>query len=168
MRRFLLALLLPVLATAQPLTVEGPCHVYFSPNGGATNAIVALLDTSKESVRVLAYSFTSKPVGAALVAAKARGVDVQVVLDKTATEKNSLLPVMREAGIPTYIDRQHKILHDKVIVVDGAVFQTGSFNFSASAENNNAENVLICPSASGAAAYLADWTHHQHHAERVQ
>ena len=43
-------------------------------------------------------------------------------------------------GIPTKIDALHAIAHNKIVIVDGAVVVTGSFNFTKQAENNNAEN----------------------------
>ena len=43
--------------------------VYFSPDGGATAAIVEVLGRAKASVLVQAYSFTSAPIAKALVEA---------------------------------------------------------------------------------------------------
>src|ERR1044072_894340 len=57
--------------------------VYFSPNGGATAAIVQALADARQTVLVQAYSFTSAPIAQALVEAHRRGVQVQVVLDKS-------------------------------------------------------------------------------------
>src|SRR5262249_22459411 len=48
-------------------------HVYFSPNHGATAAVVEALDAARTSVLVQAYSFTSAPIARALALAHARG-----------------------------------------------------------------------------------------------
>jgi phosphatidylserine/phosphatidylglycerophosphate/cardiolipin synthase-like enzyme len=41
------------------------------------------------------------------------------------------------------IDTQHAITHNKVMIIDGETVNTGSFNFTRAAEENNAENLLV-------------------------
>ena len=119
-------------------------EVYFSPNGGCTDAIVKCLDGAKETVLVQAYYFTSSPIAKALLEAHQRGVKVQVILDKSQrTEKYTRRTSFRNAGIPTFIDAKHAIAHNKVMVIDGRIVITGSFNFTKAAEENNAENLLV-------------------------
>jgi phosphatidylserine/phosphatidylglycerophosphate/cardiolipin synthase-like enzyme len=50
--------------------------VYFSPDGGATRAVVEALGRAKASVLVQAYTFTSAPIAKDLVKAHKRGVRV--------------------------------------------------------------------------------------------
>src|SRR3954471_16024911 len=70
--------------------VPGEVQVYFSPNGGCTNAVVRVLAAARKSIHVQAYSFTNAQIAAALVAAHRRGVETQVILDKSQeTEKYS-------------------------------------------------------------------------------
>jgi hypothetical protein len=141
-------------------------QVYFSPQGGCTEAIVSQLAESRTSILVQAYSFTSSPIAKALVDAHERGVDVRVILDKSQrTEKYSSADFLVHAGIPTAIDAEHAIAHNKVMVVDGEIVITGSFNFTKSAENNNAENLLILRDAWLAGKYTANWTAHAQHSE---
>ncbi len=132
--------------------------VNFSPNGGCTAAIVAVLADAKQTVLVQAYSFTSTPIAKALVAAKARGVDVRVILDKSQrTERYSGADFIAHASIPVVIDEQPAIAHSKVMIIDSAVVITGSFNFTSSAESRNVENLLVLRSVELAAAYTANW-----------
>lgn len=58
-------------------------EIYFSPRGGAKAAIIQTIGEATDSVRVLAYSFTSNSISAALIAAHRKGVQVRVVLDKS-------------------------------------------------------------------------------------
>ena len=51
----------------------------FSPARGATALVVKTIGEAKHSVRVAAYSFTSKPIAEALLSAHRRGIDVEVV-----------------------------------------------------------------------------------------
>ncbi len=153
----------PVLARG---VAANQFHVVFSPRGGCTDAIVSELKMAKKSIKVLAYSFTSKPIGEALAAAKKRGVDVRVVVDKSQVERYSLLDFIVSNGIPILVDYKHAIQHNKVIVVDGAVVVTGSFNFSAAAEKENAENLLIIRSVKLADEYTANWNVHAEHSDK--
>ena len=141
-------------------------RVWFSPDGGCTDAIVAELKAAKKSVRVQAYSFTSAPIAAAVVEAHRRGLDVRVILDKSQrSEKYSSAEYLRRAGVPVFIDDSHAIAHNKVIILDGAAVFTGSFNFSKAAEEKNAENLLLIQDAGLATRYLENGEAHREHAE---
>jgi phosphatidylserine/phosphatidylglycerophosphate/cardiolipin synthase-like enzyme len=140
--------------------------VWFSPNGGCTDAVVGAVDAGKSSILVQAYSFTSAPIAKALKDAHDRGLDVRVILDKSQrTEKYSGLTYLRHAGIPVWIDASHAIAHNKVMVIDGQTIVTGSFNFTKSAEHSNAENLLIIQDSALAKAYAQNWADHLAHSE---
>src|SRR6185369_5733007 len=68
---------------AEPLKAVGTIDTYFSPNGGATEAVVKEINLAKSEILVQAYSFTSKPIAKALVDAHKRGIKIEVVLDKS-------------------------------------------------------------------------------------
>ena len=57
--------------------------VYFSPNGGATDAVVREIKAAKTQIVMQAYSFTSAPIAKALVDAHTRGVKILSVIDKS-------------------------------------------------------------------------------------
>jgi phosphatidylserine/phosphatidylglycerophosphate/cardiolipin synthase-like enzyme len=142
-------------------------NVYFSPGGGPTAALVQTLDDAKTSVLVQAYSFTSAPIAGALKKAHDRGLDVKVILDKSQrSEKYSSATFLQHASIPVWIDTKHAIAHNKVMVVDGRVVVTGSFNFTKAAEERNAENLLRIDSRRLAEQYIANWERHAGHSER--
>ena len=128
--------------------------------------MVDALDAAKHSVRVQAYSFTSAPIAKALVEAKRRGLDVEIVLDKSQrTEKYSSADFVAHAGIPTFIDSAHAIAHNKVMVIDSEIVLTGSFNFTKAAEDRNAENLLVIHDRSLAEKYRQNWEVHRAHSE---
>ena len=113
---------------------------------------------------VQAYSFTSAPIGQALLDANKRGVKVQVLLDKSQrSEKYSSADFIRNAGLICLIDDAHPIAHNKVMVIDGQTVITGSFNFTKAAEGKNAENLLIIQDTVLAAKYAANWSQHAKH-----
>jgi len=65
--------LIPQTVTAAELTTARVA-VYFSPMGGATDAVVREVNAAKTQVLVQAYSFTSAPIAKALVDVHKRGV----------------------------------------------------------------------------------------------
>ncbi len=169
MKKTIIAALL-LLASIPALAFDmTDCSVHFSPHGGVTDVLVQYIGTAKTSIHVLAYNFTSQPVADALIAAHQRGVDVEIILDRSVpTERNSAMPELLSAGIQTWIDKTHRIAHNKVILIDGEWIETGSFNYSPNAENYNGENALICRGAEAYADYLADWQKHQSHSEAAK
>lgn len=153
-------------AKSKPTQSEPQIEVYFSPNGGCTDAIVKALGQAKTSILVQAYSFTSAPIAKAVVDAHKRGVQVKVILDKSQrTEQYSSADFLAHAGVPVSIDAKHKIAHNKVMVIDSESVITGSFNFTKSAEEGNAENLLIIHSPELAAKYIENWKKHAEHSE---
>jgi len=167
MKHLLLALLIVSSAPLWAQQGPGDIHPYFSPKGGCTEAVVNELNGAKKSVLVQAYSFTSAPIAKALVDAHKRGVDVQVILDKSQrTERYSSATFLANEGIPTSIDAAHKIAHNKIMIIDGNTLITGSFNFTKSAEEGNAENLLVINNAPELAQrYTANWRNHLAHSQ---
>jgi len=162
---FLVAMAAPADA---PVTEEIQWSVHYSPKGGCTDAAVALITSAKEEVLVQAYSFTSQPICDALVSAHKRGVAVKAIFDKSdMTANGSLITDLKKSGVPVWIDAQHAIAHNKILIVDRKIVGTGSFNFTDAAEKANAENFLIITSAKLAAKYAANWESHEGHSRRL-
>ena len=140
--------------------------VFFSPNGGCTTAILSEINNAKSEILVQAYSFTSAPIAKALVEAHKRGIKVQVILDKSQkTAQYTSATFLANSKIPTFIDSQHAIAHNKIIIIDGTTVITGSFNFTKAAEERNAENLLIIKSGELAKLYVENWKIHKDHSE---
>ncbi len=165
-KRFLTVGVAGMLLAASAPELLGASEVYFSPHGGATEAIVATLAKARTTVLVQAYSFTSAPIAKALLEAHKRGVTIEVILDKSQRSgKYSSADFLARAGIPVKIDAAHAIAHNKVMVIDGDTVITGSFNFTRAAEEQNAENLLIIHDPALAARYTANWQAHARHSE---
>jgi phosphatidylserine/phosphatidylglycerophosphate/cardiolipin synthase-like enzyme len=155
MRRLVLALAL----LASPAWADPSISVAFSPSGGATDAVVAVMGEAQHSIDLAGYGFTSPPIAQALVAASRRGVEVKAVLDKSnAMARYTEAALLVQNGVPVRIDSRYSIMHNKFIVVDGATVETGSFNFTSAAEHSNAENVLVLRDYPAVASqYEARW-----------
>jgi phosphatidylserine/phosphatidylglycerophosphate/cardiolipin synthase-like enzyme len=156
-------------AQASDVTVKTTAQVYFSPHGGCTDAIIREIGKAKSEILVQAYSFTSKPIAKALVEAKKAGVHVEIILDKSnRSARYSAADFTAHMGIPTYIDAEHAIAHNKIMIMDRETVITGSFNFTKAAEEKNAENLLILRSKALARVYMDNWYAHKRHSEEYQ
>jgi phosphatidylserine/phosphatidylglycerophosphate/cardiolipin synthase-like enzyme len=121
--------------------------------------VLSGIDSAQKSILVAAYSFTSKPISAALLDAHRRGVDVRVVADAKANGKRyTAATYLANHDVPVRLNDKYAILHDKFMVIDGATIETGSFNYTAAAANKNAENVLVLRDMPEMAArYTKEW-----------
>jgi phosphatidylserine/phosphatidylglycerophosphate/cardiolipin synthase-like enzyme len=141
-----------------------PIEIFFSPKGGCTDAIVREIDAAQTTVLVQAYSFTSQKIADALMKARKRGLDIKVILDRSnETDKYSSADFLLHSDIPSLLDDDHQIAHNKLMILDGKVVITGSFNFTKQAENGNAENVLIIRDPDIANKYTDNWVRHAEH-----
>ncbi len=145
-------------------------RIYFSPNGGCEDAIIEALSHAKKEIDVAMYAFTSRNLARALVNAQRRGVRVKVVLDGSFDQENqySKGEFLRRNGIPVKLvsprgewgrarEWEGK-MHNKFAVIDDSTVITGSYNWTATAERVNHENLLIFTEAPEvASAYLREF-----------
>jgi len=144
-----------------------PVQIFFSPQDDCTGTIVKEISKAKSSVQIQAYAFTSEEIADSLIQAYSRGIAVEIILDKSnRSAKNGAADIISQAGIPTYIDSRHAVANNKVIIIDGGLLITGSFNFSKAAKEKNAENLLVIRNKELAAIYLDNWTRHKEHSLR--
>jgi phosphatidylserine/phosphatidylglycerophosphate/cardiolipin synthase-like enzyme len=153
-----------LLFAAMPAVAEqAPPQVCFTPGGKCTDLVVSEIADARHSILVQAYSFTSVPILSALKAAHARGVNVEVIVDKSSARQSksgsrySAATYLTNAGIPVWVDTKVAIAHNKVMVIDVTMVITGSFNFTAAAQKSNAENLLVLDDPALAAKYTANW-----------
>lgn len=143
--------------TAEASSFPAQVSVCFTPGQNCEARIVAAIDHARDSIMVQAYGFTSLPIIHALQRAAARGVDVLAILDKTNRRKYSGATLLLAKGIPVWIDAKPAIAHNKVIIIDKQIVIGGSFNYTASAQKRNAENVTFTESPAVAKQFIANW-----------
>jgi phosphatidylserine/phosphatidylglycerophosphate/cardiolipin synthase-like enzyme len=133
-------------------------EVIFSPDDGAAARIEELIRGAEESVDFLAFSFTLDSLAEAALESSERGVMVRGVFEQEqAGNIGSQLLALREAGLDVRADGNPRNMHHKVIIIDGSIVITGSYNFSVSAEESNDENVLIIQDDGIAALFLIEF-----------
>ena len=143
------------LLTIETTTVE----VYFPPNDGASSRLVELINEAKKSIVFLASNFTSDPLSAALIRAHDRGVEVAGLMDaeNAVSDTGSDYRLLMESGIPVVLDIDPGNMHHKVLIFDDAIVAFGSYNFTASADKRNDENLLIIHDTELAARFLKEY-----------
>jgi len=127
--------------------------VHFSPHGGCEQQLLNWIGRANSTIEVLIYSFTLDSIGDALIEAHERGVQVQVVFEVSQISQYSEYMKLKAAGIEVRNDTNSEAMHDKVMIVDGIIVLTGSYNYSENAEERNNENLLIINSTTVATTY---------------
>lgn len=133
---------LTIPALAQTVGDETVCFV----PGQFDCASVAIdeIGRAQRTIEIQAYGFTQPDIAQALIQAHQRGVQVRLIVDKTAPrERGGKTLLVAQAGIPVWVDYEPRIAHNKVIVIDDAVLLQGSYNWTTAADHSNAENLLV-------------------------
>jgi phosphatidylserine/phosphatidylglycerophosphate/cardiolipin synthase-like enzyme len=158
------------LQPAESVEETVTAQIAFTPGDEAARIIIEALRESRHQILVQAFSFTHRDIARALIQARARGVDVQVIADAEQTEliENSVIPELAAAGVPVFLDAEHVAAHNKVMVIDeghsSAAVITGSYNFTFAAQFRNAENLLLLRGGPRTArAYAENWRRHRAH-----
>lgn len=169
-----LALAAGAAAASQRFAAEGEIEVAFAPRDDTEKVVIELIRSARKSLEVQAYAFTSRNIADALVAAQRRGVHVEVLADAQMNRrgKGNAIGRLLAAGVPVAFETRYNAAHNKVIIVDAegprCALLTGSYNFTWSANNRNAENLLIVREhCELARAYRANWLRHRKEATRV-
>ncbi len=153
----------PDLGSVTPypkLVIEGtPINVYFSPDDHPQANLAGLLEGAQSSIYFLAYSFTADPLGDAVVQRAQAGVKVAGVMDESQIKSNAGTEYdqFQSEGLAVRPDGQPGLMHHKVFIIDGNIVVTGSYNFTASAEKSNDENLLVIYNPQIAAEYLQEF-----------
>jgi phosphatidylserine/phosphatidylglycerophosphate/cardiolipin synthase-like enzyme len=137
-------LIIPVSHASDITLNNTQTQVCFSPGGDCTDAIVGQIGKARTEILVQAYSFTSAPIAKALINAHKRGIHVEILLDKSnKSEKYSAGDFTAYMGVTTYIDSEHAIAYNKIIIIDKETVITGSFLCCAPHKKLNAESIVM-------------------------
>ena len=132
--------------------------------GGCMNILIDMISRANESIHVMIYGFTLDALADALIRAAERGVDVKVLIKaESAGWKGSEHEELIAHGVDVKMDSNPDLMHHKVMVIDGRIVVTGSYNWTWSAEKNNDENILVVEDPGVAAIYEREfqrlWSH---------
>jgi phosphatidylserine/phosphatidylglycerophosphate/cardiolipin synthase-like enzyme len=131
----------------------------FSPEDGCTAKLERAINSAKESIYFLAFSFTSDELADALIDCSKRGLAVQGVMETDQALSNRGTDYNRfiNDGLDIRLDGNPDQMHHKVIIIDQKIVATGSFNFTYSAETANDENILFYHDPEVAKIFLEEY-----------
>ena len=134
-------------------------EVYFSPDDGTAGHLIDLINAARQSISFLAYSFTADDLASAMLDRAPAGITISGVFEERQYRSNTGTEYdhFRSSGQDVRLDGNPRNMHHKVIIIDGQIVVTGSYNFSASAEKSNDENTLVIHNAEIASLYLSEF-----------
>jgi len=155
------SLLALVFAVAPLICEEEASHhayveSYFSPKDNVDTKLISLIEQETSSIKAAVYCLTHRGIINALVEAKKRGVEVELIIDPFTVKARAPLRRMAQSGMAIYVwDPQQKqmtdrgklrtpLMHNKFCVFSKlGVVWTGSFNFTSEGSLANQENVVV-------------------------
>ncbi len=136
--------------------------VYFSPEDHLEKRLIEQIEKEKKSIHACVYAFTHTGIAKALIEARNRGVEVEVIVDRSSVKVRSPLQKLMEAGVAVYVwdsstprrkTAQRPLMHNKFCVFGSDKVWTGSFNWTGAASRLHQENVIILKDAALASSF---------------
>ena len=129
----LFLLLNPITSHAQ-ITFTNKCE----------KEVIKLINGANESIDIAVYSINNLNIIEQLLNAKDRGVKIRILTDRLqAFGKSSKVKLLHDIGFDIKIHSKDRIMHHKFAIFDNQKAVEGSFNWTYSAANKNAEDCNI-------------------------
>jgi phosphatidylserine/phosphatidylglycerophosphate/cardiolipin synthase-like enzyme len=137
---------------------ETPILIFFAAEDDVAPAYVRLIESAEIQIRFMAFSFTHDDIGAAVLERAKAGIDTAGIFEARGSETEySELTSLFCNGVMVRQDGNPYAFHHKVFIIDESIVVTGSYNFSANADERNDENVLIIYDPAIAELYLEEF-----------
>jgi phosphatidylserine/phosphatidylglycerophosphate/cardiolipin synthase-like enzyme len=134
---------------------------YFASEDHVAPIIGQKIATARDEVLFMAFSFTHEDIGEAMIDRAEAGIQVRGVFETVGSDTDfSYYPEMDGMRLPNLQVRQdgnNRLMHHKVIIIDGRTVIFGSFNFTGNANDSNDENVLIIEDTTFAGYFVAEF-----------
>ncbi|OGS39911.1 MAG: hypothetical protein A3J82_08460, partial [Elusimicrobia bacterium RIFOXYA2_FULL_69_6] len=150
------------LPAARPVPFHGtvlPSHALL-PYEPIEPLYVKAIDAARKSISMALYEFTSDAILEALRRAKARGVKVEIVLDRAHVytsgishtgeprkPKPEVVALAKEFSMKTLKGKSSGVMHNKFLIFDDELVSFGSYNLTEVAEKNHFENLMFSADA---------------------
>jgi phosphatidylserine/phosphatidylglycerophosphate/cardiolipin synthase-like enzyme len=140
--------------------------VYFSPKGGAIEAVIKEIKSAGKSIKVQVRSLASEPVTDALIDAANRGVAVEIIFSSKIQDpgRYSGAKLFRGSNIPALVDSEYTLAHKKIMIIDELTVITGNLQFTTGTE----ELMIIKNDPDITQKYIANYTDHFHRAKEYK
>lgn len=155
---FLAQILIEKASTLKEYEREGevPHHEFFiggqkvelaflPENRKGSLRIKQMIRSAQKTIKVAMFTFTRQDMAKELIAAKKRGVKVEVVLDNSSSKGASakIAELLLKEQIPLTLSIGSALLHHKFMWIDDTILEIGSANWTKAAFNQNDDCFLI-------------------------
>ncbi len=165
---------IPVTDTLVPVPVARWWDVYFTdplvindpnnPAGSIEEKLIALIDAAQVSIHIASFEFNLPRVADALIAAKARGVDVRWVTDDEnglnidSNQNRGQFTRLMAGGVEVKDDvGRSALMHNKFWIFDRQITWTGSTNITLNGIYKQNNNVIVIRSPEISEIYEREW-----------
>jgi type IV secretion system protein VirD4 len=146
-------------APGQPLGNAVDFEIGFAPNRNAHETVLSIINSAEKELFVAAHAFTSRSISLALGNAKARGVDVRLLIDAANAPEmsgNAIDEYFASKGVPVERCVNYTEMNHNFMVADGLHVQLGSFGYME--DSCHAETaVLLRNTPHLAGIYRTEW-----------
>lgn len=166
----------PVQITDTPMVLPSAAwwEVYFTdllvfndpnnPTGSIEERLIQFIDNAQVSIHIASFEFNLPRVADALIAAKARGVDVRWVTDDEnglnidANQNRGQFTRLMAGGVEVKDDAgRSALMHNKFWIFDRQITWTGSTNITVNGIYKQNNNVIVIRSAEISEIYEREW-----------
>jgi phosphatidylserine/phosphatidylglycerophosphate/cardiolipin synthase-like enzyme len=125
--------------------------------------MITLINTTQTSIHIASFEFNLPRVADALIAAKARGVDVRWVTDDEngleidGNENRGQFTRLMAGGVEVKDDARSALMHNKFWIFDRQTTWTGSTNITVNGIYKQNNNVIVIHSPEIASIYEREW-----------
>lgn len=164
----------PVFVTDTPFPVAKWWEVYFTepltindpnnPTGSIEEKLINFINAAQVSIHIASFEFNLPRVADALIAAKARGVDVRWVTDDEngleidGNANRGQFTRLMAAGVEVKDDAgRTALMHNKFWLFDRQVTWTGSTNITVNGIYKQNNNVIVIHSPEVTEIYEREW-----------
>ena len=165
---------LPITDTPVPAPIARWWDVYFTdpltlndpnnPAGSIEEKLIAHINAAQISIHIASFEFNLPRVADALIAAKARGVDVRWVTDDEnglnidANQNRGQFTRLLAAGVEVKDDAgRSALMHNKFWIFDRQITWTGSTNITVNGIYKQNNNVIVIRSPEISEIYEREW-----------
>jgi phosphatidylserine/phosphatidylglycerophosphate/cardiolipin synthase-like enzyme len=151
--------------TAHLFSIGGtPVECHFAPTDHVVTQVRHAIDDTQQTLELALFILTENTLRDAILQAHGRGAWVRGVIDDTGAPGSDFAALLA-AGIDVYDhDVFPELLHHKYAIMDRSLpapqagVITGSFNWTASANTENDENMLVIRSSEVADQFYQEWS----------
>lgn len=118
---------------------------FFPDSAKGAEKLKKLIRSAKKSIRVAMFTWTRQDLAEEILAARERGIEVEVALDRHSSENISakINKFFLESGIPLFHNQGGGLLHHKCLIIDGKILVNGSANWTHYAFSRNDDCMVI-------------------------